>query len=413
MVDPKTGRVGPAGRHPLRHLRVRGPVGGSQAAGPGRRCRGGGRRHPRRRARGLRCHGPGHLPRTHADRLPEAATEKISLRTKAVDITAVGDRWVVYDPARDEVFAQGVGEPVNAGVSRRRARSRMPRCSSPGPPPTTWPSRAATGSPSSASTAEAHPGRGRDRRRGRRGGRAPHGVAAAAARAVPARRLGGPHQGVLQRQLRPRAARGSGHDRAPHQDRAARRGLAAYQPSARRPQRPRRRRGLGPRQQAGQDRRVGLAHPAAADREEQQEEGGEPHRRGVHGAASQGRAGQPQGASGADVEAARARQRHRLDRRDPGDRPGGRRPGRPRGRERQRCRRRAERGRLDPEGPLAPVLLVQVQGQQRHGAREVRGDVRVTLAAEQENTLRGCAPARPSWPTPRIPSTRGSCSRSR
>ena len=126
----------------------------------------------------------------------------------------------------------------------------------------------------------------------------------------------------------------------------------------------------------------------------------------------QGRAGQPQGASGADVEAARARQRHRLDRRDPGDQPGGRRPGRPRGRERQRCRRRAERGRLDPEGPSRQSFSFRYKVNNGTAPEKSEATVRVT-AAEQENTLRGCAPARPSWPTPRIPSTRGSCSRSR
>ena len=41
----------------------------------------------------------------------------IDLSTKAVDITAVGDRWVVYNPARDEVFAEGLDKPVNGGVS--------------------------------------------------------------------------------------------------------------------------------------------------------------------------------------------------------------------------------------------------------------------------------------------------------
>ena len=34
-----------------------------------------------------------------------------------MDITAVGDRWVVYNPARDEVFAEGLDKPVNGGVS--------------------------------------------------------------------------------------------------------------------------------------------------------------------------------------------------------------------------------------------------------------------------------------------------------
>ena len=44
-------------------------------------------------------------------------TTKTRMRAKAVDITAVGDRWVVYDPARDEVFAEGLDTPVAGGVS--------------------------------------------------------------------------------------------------------------------------------------------------------------------------------------------------------------------------------------------------------------------------------------------------------
>ena len=150
MVDPKTGKVGPAGRP---RSGISGFEGLSAAAKPLAQVGG-------VAAVAVDIHGGVHAVSGATGQVislaptptgfEKPATEKISLRTKAVDITAVGDRWVVYDPARDEVFAQGVGEPVNAGVSRRRARSRMPRCSSPGPPPTTWPSRAATGSPSSA-----------------------------------------------------------------------------------------------------------------------------------------------------------------------------------------------------------------------------------------------------------------------
>ena len=44
-------------------------------------------------------------------------TTTISARTKAVDITAVGDRWVVYDPSRDQLFAEGLDKPVNGGVT--------------------------------------------------------------------------------------------------------------------------------------------------------------------------------------------------------------------------------------------------------------------------------------------------------
>ena len=45
-------------------------------------------------------------------------TSTVALKAaKAVDITAVGDRWVVYNPARDEVFAEGLDKPVNGGVS--------------------------------------------------------------------------------------------------------------------------------------------------------------------------------------------------------------------------------------------------------------------------------------------------------
>ncbi|WP_332027659.1 Ig-like domain-containing protein [Pedococcus sp.] len=61
------------------------------------------------------------------------ATTRIGLQTKAVDITAVGDRWVVYDPARDEVFAEGVGKPVNAGVSREEGSLAYAALQQPGP----------------------------------------------------------------------------------------------------------------------------------------------------------------------------------------------------------------------------------------------------------------------------------------
>ncbi len=44
-------------------------------------------------------------------------TTTISARTKAVDITALGDRWVVYDASRDQLFAEGLDKPVNGGVT--------------------------------------------------------------------------------------------------------------------------------------------------------------------------------------------------------------------------------------------------------------------------------------------------------
>ena len=44
-------------------------------------------------------------------------TTTISARTKAIDITALGDRWVVYDASRDQLFAEGLDKPVNGGVS--------------------------------------------------------------------------------------------------------------------------------------------------------------------------------------------------------------------------------------------------------------------------------------------------------
>ena len=187
------------------------------------------------------------------------------------------------------------------------------------------------------------------------------------------RRLGCPDHGLLQRQLRPGRAGAGGDDRARQGGLAARRRLAAHEPAPRRAQRPRRRRGLGPRQQAAQDRRVGVAHPAAAGREEERQEGPEPHRPGVDGPAAEGRARQPQGTPGPHVQAARPRQRHRLDRRHPGDRPGRPRQARPRGRQRQRGRRRPERRRDDPARPAPPELLLHLQGQQRHVAGEVAG----------------------------------------
>ncbi|HEY7718077.1 MAG TPA: fibronectin type III domain-containing protein [Pedococcus sp.] len=60
-------------------------------------------------------------------------SEKIDLSTKAVDITAVGDRWVVYDPAGDRVFAQGTSKPVEAGVSREEGSLAYAALQQPGP----------------------------------------------------------------------------------------------------------------------------------------------------------------------------------------------------------------------------------------------------------------------------------------
>ena len=45
-------------------------------------------------------------------------TEKIKLESGAVDITAVGKRWVVYNPVADQVFAQGLDHPVPGGADR-------------------------------------------------------------------------------------------------------------------------------------------------------------------------------------------------------------------------------------------------------------------------------------------------------
>ncbi|MEP6856141.1 MAG: fibronectin type III domain-containing protein, partial [Pedococcus sp.] len=46
-------------------------------------------------------------------------TEKVELEASAVDITAVGTRWVVYDPVQDQLFAQGLEQPVAGGADRR------------------------------------------------------------------------------------------------------------------------------------------------------------------------------------------------------------------------------------------------------------------------------------------------------
>ncbi|WP_157598471.1 fibronectin type III domain-containing protein [Phycicoccus sp. Root101] len=45
-------------------------------------------------------------------------TEKIGLTASAVDITAVGTRWVVYNPVEDQVFAEGLEKPVAGGADR-------------------------------------------------------------------------------------------------------------------------------------------------------------------------------------------------------------------------------------------------------------------------------------------------------
>src|SRR6476661_789776 len=45
-------------------------------------------------------------------------TEKLGVQAPAVDITAVGTRWVVYDPREDQVFAHGLDKAVPGGADR-------------------------------------------------------------------------------------------------------------------------------------------------------------------------------------------------------------------------------------------------------------------------------------------------------
>ncbi|MDU0313668.1 fibronectin type III domain-containing protein [Phycicoccus sp. M110.8] len=52
------------------------------------------------------------------DSFGKPVTSRIKLRASAVDITAVGTRWVVYDPVDDQLFAQGLDAPVAGGVRR-------------------------------------------------------------------------------------------------------------------------------------------------------------------------------------------------------------------------------------------------------------------------------------------------------
>lgn len=52
------------------------------------------------------------------DSFGKPVTEKIGLEASAVDITAVGTRWVVYNPVDDQLFAQGLEQPVAGGADR-------------------------------------------------------------------------------------------------------------------------------------------------------------------------------------------------------------------------------------------------------------------------------------------------------
>ena len=60
---------------------------------------------------------------TRGDGFGPAVTEAIKLKdAKAVDITAVGTRWVVYSPQDDQVFSQGTDEVGSGGVSREEGQ---------------------------------------------------------------------------------------------------------------------------------------------------------------------------------------------------------------------------------------------------------------------------------------------------
>ena len=138
----------------------------------------------------------------------------------------------------------------------------MPRCSSPGPDTDDVALQAPTRCTSWASTAAPARAAWRSPSESPAGGRPPMvsrplrlGVCLHAAWA-------GSHQGLLQRELRPGAGRAGRHHRARRRGVAARRRLAAHQPRPGRAQRPRRRRRVGPRQQADQDRQLGRPDPA-------------------------------------------------------------------------------------------------------------------------------------------------------
>ncbi|GAB3441340.1 Ig-like domain-containing protein [Phycicoccus ginsengisoli] len=57
------------------------------------------------------------IPAT-GDSFGKPVPSRVKLRAGAVDITAVGTRWVVYDPVDDQLFAQGLDAPVAGGVRR-------------------------------------------------------------------------------------------------------------------------------------------------------------------------------------------------------------------------------------------------------------------------------------------------------
>lgn len=60
-------------------------------------------------------------------------TSTIDLSAKVVDISAVGDRWVVYDPEKDTVWYAGAGEPVKGGFSTTDGQVGYAALQQPGP----------------------------------------------------------------------------------------------------------------------------------------------------------------------------------------------------------------------------------------------------------------------------------------
>jgi hypothetical protein len=60
-------------------------------------------------------------------------TERIKLESRAVDITAVGTRWVVYDPEDDQLFVQGRSEVVQPGVAHDEGQPAYAALQQPGP----------------------------------------------------------------------------------------------------------------------------------------------------------------------------------------------------------------------------------------------------------------------------------------
>jgi hypothetical protein len=60
-------------------------------------------------------------------------TESIKLESKAVDISAVGTRWVVYNPEDDQLFVQGRSEVVQPGVAHEEGEPAYAALQQPGP----------------------------------------------------------------------------------------------------------------------------------------------------------------------------------------------------------------------------------------------------------------------------------------